>query len=344
MSDAKYKQIPTAVGTVTSPDEDKAATETPSRLRSAVRSICKFLLFLCLSCTIVFALLAGAVYHGGHYLIDAAGEYVVPRITSDQPLDLPPAVHLSDAEAVEVRGRIREFRHAIHHGEAPPRDLVLTERDINGLICDKGGHFPHKHNHGKHHHHHHHGKHMGDDMCGKVHVSILDGEIAADFSVPLDDHVAGGEGRYMVGTKITSITAESSSEESNGHYSVRSAFLAGSKDSDDRFPVFDFTGSVEVNSDGELDLQAKSAEVLGWVATDAFLERFLLGQNLAGLFSCPHHAENKKNALKLIKGVEIADGKVVIKVGREGMAEQDEEDEMMETEIGLRGLLRVGNN
>jgi len=335
MDDTKYERIPAAVGTVANADTAKTVAEVTSAHQAPiVWKFFKFLLFLMLACVLVTVALMGTIFYGGSNLIGALGEFVVPKITSDVPIEIP-EIHLPEEEVAEIHHRLHEFKHAIHHGNAPPHDLVLTERELNGLICDKGDHYdPHRGHHV--HHRHHHNRHKGE-MCGKVHVTLSEQKATADISVPLEDKIPGGEGRYFVGQKITSIIRTD-----NKAFFVRSALLAGDE-SDSAFPIMDFGGTVKVNESGAVDVEAKAAEVFGWVASDAFVERFLEGMNMVeGMFQCPHFKKHAKDALTFIEDINIEDGKLVISVRPQTKKDGGNTREVG-VNIGMRNLLRAKN-
>lgn len=295
---------------------------------SILRPICKFLLLLTLSSVIVAAIFLGAAFHGAHRFLHHAAEVIVPQITSDIPLDLPPPVLLSEKEERDVTNRIHQFKEILHHGTTPVNDLELSEREINGLFCSKGEDNLHlrlfggavrgvegqegpRHKHPRHHHHR--------DMCGKVHVTVSKNQLSADFSFPVDEHFPGGRGRYATGTKLISIVSSTNevTDSSAGYYLFRTAlgFRGGVWDSwdEEAFPVFDVSGLVQLFDNGAVDMRAESAEVLGWSATDIIVRRFLEGKNLAeGRLSCNHAREVWKH----IAGVEIGQGKVVVRARR----------------------------
>eukprot|EP00568_Trieres_chinensis_P001877 CAMPEP_0183308876 /NCGR_PEP_ID=MMETSP0160_2-20130417/22793_1 /TAXON_ID=2839 ORGANISM="Odontella Sinensis, Strain Grunow 1884" /NCGR_SAMPLE_ID=MMETSP0160_2 /ASSEMBLY_ACC=CAM_ASM_000250 /LENGTH=310 /DNA_ID=CAMNT_0025472785 /DNA_START=86 /DNA_END=1018 /DNA_ORIENTATION=+ len=307
-SAAKYKPIPAAVGVSVLPDESK------SKAGAACRALCKLLMLLALSTTILAVALLGVVYHGGRHFLEKIGEIVVPQITSDHPIDLPPPVHLSEAEQRDVQRRLEEFWNLVHddghyrHSGALLKDLVLTEREINGLICSPDQH--------THHHHEHHRNQDKDDMCGKVYVTISEHEISADFSFPIENRFSGLEtwpGRYFVGKKSLHIVPRISPDEDGvAPYVLRGSFLSNT-DNDSSFspfPLWNGTAMVKLTGDDTaLDVQVESMEVFGWAATDAFVYRFFEGVNWAeGM--CPH----AKNSLKYIKGIAVGDGKVVVRL------------------------------
>jgi hypothetical protein len=146
---------------------DRKNKETDSS--SSWRWVGKFFLLLTVAVIILGVVLAAAVYTAGRHFLHKAGEAVVPRITVDHPLDLP-TIHLPKAELEALLDRMDDFYNAFRDGVLK-EDLVLTKREINGLICSN------------------------DDMCGDIYATILKDVISADFSLPAED-VPGGKGFF----------------------------------------------------------------------------------------------------------------------------------------------------
>lgn len=148
-----------------------------------------------------------------------------------------------------------------------------------------------------------------------MYVTLKKDVAIADFSFPAEG-VPGGKGRYFVGTKTVNVKPASL----DSSFSVQGTMIAKGMDVwDDDFPLGDVTFHVDLRDDN-LDVRLKSAEMLGWKATDAFAHKFLEEKNLAeGM--CPH----KKAALEKIDFVAIEDGKIVIRP--RGSEHQPEEEE-----------------
>uniref|UniRef100_A0A7S1Y3F9 Uncharacterized protein n=1 Tax=Grammatophora oceanica TaxID=210454 RepID=A0A7S1Y3F9_9STRA len=289
MADGKYQIVSSDEEIAVSdakllPSIKPVATMTPSKKSSTVwKSLLKFLLVLALAVVIVFSMLGMAAYHFGHHVMHHVGQMVVPQITTQTPLDLP-EVHLSKHELHALKKRLRTFHHDLHHGKTPEHDLVLTEQEINGLICDND--------------HHH-----DDNVCGHVHTTILENRIEADFSFPADD-APGGEGRYLVGKK-TVVSVPDENKESA--YAMHHTLTVHGGPQDEDFTVMDATSTIDLAA--ELNVQILSAEMFGWMATDAFVQRFLEGRNWA-----EHMCPEAKKAVSHIAGVSIGDGKIVVHV------------------------------
>lgn len=95
---------------------------------------------------------------------------VVVQYTSETPVELPSVVWSED-EVDRVLDRIQRFGNAIQAGETPP-DLVLTADEINALI------------------------NRNEKLRGRIYVTIRDGQVSGDVSIPLDS-VPTGSGRYF---------------------------------------------------------------------------------------------------------------------------------------------------
>jgi hypothetical protein len=254
---------------------DGKTKETDSS--STCRWVGKVFLLLTAAVIILCAIFAAAVYTGGRHFFDKMGQAVVPRITVDRPLNLP-TVRLPKSELDALRDRMDYFHDALRDGEVLTEDLVLTEREINGLICS---------NH---------------DICGKIYATISKDMVSADFSFPAED-APGGKGRFFVGTKSLIVAPLSKYDSS---YFVQWTIATRGLDVwDDEFPLVNITSNVVLND--EVDVRIKSSEVLGWKATDAFVRRFFDGKNWADDM-CPH----AKRLLKQVEGVTIGDGIIVV--------------------------------
>eukprot|EP00978_Attheya_sp_CCMP212_P026840 scaffold88971_cov44-Attheya_sp.AAC.2 len=156
------------------------------------------------------------------------------------------------------------------------KELVLTERELNGLICSEK-----------------------EEMCGHVYATISENMVSADFSFPAGDNMPGGEGRFFVGTKSLIIQDEA-------YYNFQSKITTGDIASWGEFPLANMTVRMDLNDD-DLDVRITSAEVFGWMATDRFVHKFFDDTNWASDMDA--HA---KKHMQHIKGVTIGDGKIVI--------------------------------
>lgn len=277
MTDVKYE--------ILSHDEEIAGVKalpvknTTTKTKPFWKSVVKYLLILSLAVLIVFSILGMAAYHFWHHAMYKVGEVVLPQITTEHPLDLP-MVRLPHHEIHDLKKRLHSFHHDLHHGRTPEHDLVLTEREVNGLIC-----------------HDDHG-----DMCGHAHVTMMNNKLVADFSFPVPDHAHGGQGRYLVGKK-TLLSLPDETKES--FFSLQHTMtVRGPQDED--FTVINAAGTVDL---ANVNVEVQSAEVFGWMAMDAFVERFFQGRNWAA-----HMCPDALKAIDHIAGVYIGDGKIVVRV------------------------------
>lgn len=113
-------------------------------------------------------LVGGASYLTYRYVSEQIAKY-----TSDHPVDLP-TVNVSEDEIAAIEKKLEDFRNAFESGENP-QELVITVDEINALLA------------------------KDDDMKGHVYVKIVDGNLRADVSAPLDGF-PGGSGRYFNGS------------------------------------------------------------------------------------------------------------------------------------------------
>ena len=122
----------------------------------------------CLTVVLVMMIGTGVVaYTGYSYYMAQLNKY-----TSPVPAEIP-KVESSKEEAEAFQKRIDDFKSALDRNESP-EPLVLTSEEINALINNN------------------------DDLKGKLFVTIAEGEISAQASIPTDI-VPGGKGRYLNG-------------------------------------------------------------------------------------------------------------------------------------------------
>lgn len=110
-------------------------------------------------CLISFLLFLLVVVGGG-----IAGYFAlkgqIEAYTDEQPAEIP-VVEATEEEVAEIEGRIEQLTSALENGE-PAQDLVLTADEINKMIS------------------------QNDDFKGKVYVTIENGKVSGDISIPTD--------------------------------------------------------------------------------------------------------------------------------------------------------------
>jgi hypothetical protein len=105
-------------------------------------------------------------------------KHLVNRYTDTKPMELP-TVHLSPAEAAQVKERFEAFQQAVRE-QRPTKPLVLSADDINALIASGG---------------------EQEAWKGKVYVSLDDDKLKGQVSVPLQDvGLSMFKGRYLNGS------------------------------------------------------------------------------------------------------------------------------------------------
>jgi hypothetical protein len=105
------------------------------------------------------------------------------KYTSEVAADLP-IVDMSEEEIEEIENRIDNFKDAIEASETP-EDLVLTANEINAMIS------------------------QDDDMRGRVYITIADGTVSGDVSIPTD-FFPGGKGRFFNASATFEVSLENS--------------------------------------------------------------------------------------------------------------------------------------
>lgn len=124
-----------------------------------------------------------AGYFGYRYVTQQVEKY-----TSETPNELPSVVY-TDEQMEELGTRLEGVT-----GEngAAVEQVVLTSDDINALIS------------------------QNEDFKDKVHVSIADGDVTAEVSVPMD-MIPGGKGRFLNGSMTAHVSLD------NGYLVVQAA-------------------------------------------------------------------------------------------------------------------------
>jgi hypothetical protein len=122
----------------------------------------------CLTVFLIMVIGTGtAGYMGYRYYVGQVNKY-----TSTEPADIP-KIEKSKEESEAVQKRFEDFKDALTKNESPP-PLVLTADEINALISNN------------------------KDLKGRLYVSIADGAISAQASIPAE-MIPGGKGRYFNG-------------------------------------------------------------------------------------------------------------------------------------------------
>lgn len=122
----------------------------------------------CLTVFLVMVIGTGVVGYMGYsfYMVQ------IKKYTSAEPADIPKS-EKSQEEAEAVQKRLEEFKVALDRDESPA-PLVLTSDEINALIT------------------------TNKDFNGKLFVTIEEGEVSAQASIPAD-MIPGGKGRFFNG-------------------------------------------------------------------------------------------------------------------------------------------------
>jgi len=122
----------------------------------------------CLTVVLLGLLGIGAISYTAYSFVTAQ----LNKYTSTQPMVLP-ATEYTTEEVAAVQKRFDDFIAAIDQGETP-EELVLTSDDINALIS------------------------QNEQLKGKVHVTIENGELVGNASIPVD-FIPGAKGRFFNG-------------------------------------------------------------------------------------------------------------------------------------------------
>lgn len=125
------------------------------------------------------ALAVGGAMYGMYSFVSGQ----VAKYTSDHAVELP-SVNISDDEVKAIEAKLETFKTQFESGDAP-QELVITIDEINALIAGNS------------------------DLKGHVYVKIVDGNLHADVSVPLDKlPIPGAKGRYFNGSVTLHVEME----------------------------------------------------------------------------------------------------------------------------------------
>lgn len=105
----------------------------------------------------------------------------IAKYTSDKARPIP-VVEVSDEHIGQLEARLEAFQETIEKGDTPEQ-MVLSAEDVNALIS------------------------KNEDLRGKVFVTIEDGLVEAEVSVPVDS-LPGGQGRYFNGSVSVNASLE----------------------------------------------------------------------------------------------------------------------------------------
>lgn len=159
------------------PNGKESREENPYQAQSPPKSSRSCCLWGCLGMFLLMVLLVVGGGFGTYWWLQAQ----LNRYTADAPADLP-IVELPEGELTEIQARIDTFKETIEAGETP-EDLVLTAEELNALIT------------------------QDDEMRGRVYVTIEDGEITGDVSIPVD-FIPGGKGRFFNASATFDVSLE----------------------------------------------------------------------------------------------------------------------------------------
>ena len=188
----------------------------------------------CLGIMLLGALAVGGAMFGMYRFVSGQ----VAKYTSDHAVELP-SVNITDDEVKAIEAKLEDFKTQFESGDAP-QELVITIDEINALIAGNS------------------------DLKGHVYVKIVDGNLHADVSVPLDDlPIPGAKGRYFNGSVTLHVEMENGvliaqvvDAEANGQ-AVPASVLEGMKDENLAEGMYDDPDTAKALSRCEsLEIQA----------------------------------------------------------------------------------------
>mmetsp|Transcript_132512 Transcript_132512/g.187078 ORF Transcript_132512/g.187078 Transcript_132512/m.187078 type:complete len:324 (-) Transcript_132512:104-1075(-) len=235
---------------------------------------CKFFLV----CLVIFAaIVAIACYAAYGFVEDAVEDFTVTT-----PHAKFPTVDMTDHELELVKYRVNVFVDSILAEKPPKEPLVITQDEINGLIC-----------------------HL-DYFRGNYMVTLNQGKIKEEYSLPMDSF-PGGDGRYFVGSDYVTI------DEGNNTVEVEMETAATHEDwfvGPIVFGQLEYLVSFDKESEkAMLEMFLKKGSIFGQEASKSFID---MHQNLLQAF---YEDDNNKEARTVLEGIDrvsIQDGKIVV--------------------------------
>ena len=107
----------------------------------------------------------------------------VENYTDSKPGELP-KVEVTPEQQKEINGRVQTFNDKVKKGEAA-EPLTLTAQDLNTLIA------------------------LNPQLRNRLYITIKDGKISGEVSVPLDEFgIPGAKGRYLNGKTTLQVALE----------------------------------------------------------------------------------------------------------------------------------------
>jgi hypothetical protein len=188
----------------------------------------------CLGIMLLGALAVGGVMFGAYRFVSGQ----VAKYTSDHAVELP-SVNITEDEVKAIEAKLENFKTQFESGDEP-QELVITIDEINAMIAGNS------------------------DLKGHVYVKIVDGNLHADVSVPLDDlPIPGAKGRYFNGSVTLHVEMENGvliaqvvDAEANGQ-AVPASVLEGMKDENLAEGMYDDPDTAKALSRCEsLEIQA----------------------------------------------------------------------------------------
>lgn len=188
----------------------------------------------CLGIMLLGALAVGGAMFGLYRIVSNQ----VAMYTSDHAVDLP-SVNITEDEVKAIEAKLENFKTQFESGDEP-QELVITIDEINALIAGNS------------------------DLKGHVYIKIVDGNLHADVSVPLDHlPIPGAKGRYFNGSVTLHVEMENGvliaqvvDAEANGQ-PVPASILEGMKDENLAKGMYDDPDTAKALSRCEsLEIQA----------------------------------------------------------------------------------------
>lgn len=141
------------------------------------KSGCGCFLIGCLGTMLLMTLLASVGVWAGYRFYQSQLE----QFTADAPVVLP-GVDVSQEQVDATVQKLEDFEQQFEDGQSP-QELIITIEEINALIA------------------------RNPDLRGRVSVSIEEGNLRANVSVPLDE-LPGGKGRFFNGSLTMHVELE----------------------------------------------------------------------------------------------------------------------------------------
>jgi hypothetical protein len=264
---------------------------------------CKMIALLLSAIVLLLGIFGGIVGYKVNQFISVQ----VQEWTVTEPQTLP-VVEVPQSELTAFMNDAESFFEGIKHDRTDVKDMIISDRTLNGFVSVADEHNNHYHDHHHHHHHHHH------SLYGTLYTEIKKNHVSLDISLPTDG-VPGGKGRFLVGTKTLTWDPESSILHVKMEKGPRTVGLDDMLILEEEKPlIFDFKFYLTKTSNEKMyNLEMIHGQFLEWNVPQDFIDEHI--NLLEDLYYSKPRDKDCKYMRKFLFGLEniaIKDNQVVL--------------------------------